>query len=87
MSENSYAPPSLTMGHLSIKLRNLFISIHHVRDKFSILSIYHILILHFSNKRYLSNSKKKILQPNSTKKVFGPLTMLEVPINYQLTNT
>ena len=27
MSENSYAPQSLTMGHLSIKLRNIFISI------------------------------------------------------------
>ena len=67
MSENSYAPRSLTMGHLSIKLRNLFISIHHVRNKFSILSIYYILILHFSNKRYLSNSKFT-LQPNSTKK-------------------
>ena len=25
MSENSYAPPTLTMGHLSIKSRNLFI--------------------------------------------------------------
>ena len=36
MSENSYAPPSLTMGLLSIKLRNIFILYHHVGDKFSI---------------------------------------------------
>ena len=63
MSENSYAPPSLTMGHLSIKLRNLFISIHHVRDKFSILSIYYILILHFFVFFFT-------LQPNSTKEKY-----------------
>ena len=53
MSENSNAPPSLTMGHLSIKLRKLlrklFISIHHVRDKFSIMLIFYILKLHFLN--------------------------------------
>ena len=87
MSENSYAPPSLTMGHLSIKLRNLFISIHHVHDKFSILSIYYILILHFSNLRYLSNSKIYLTTYFDERKLFGPLTMLEVTINYQLTNT
>ena len=49
MSENSNDPPSLTMGHLSIKLRKLFISIHHVRDKFSIMLIFDILKLHFLN--------------------------------------
>ena len=49
MSENSYAPPSLTMGHLSIKLRNLFILYHQVGDEFSILTIYYTLTLHFSN--------------------------------------
>ena len=65
MSENSYAPPSLTMGHLSIKLRNLLISIHHVRDKFSILSIYYILILHFKTKDNYQ-IVKFTLQPNST---------------------
>ena len=68
MSEDSYAPPSLTMGHLSIKLRNLLISIHHVRDKFSILSIYYILILYFIfQTKDIYQIVKFTLQPNLTK--------------------
>ena len=47
MSENNYATPSLTMDHLSIKLRNLFILYIHVLsllDKFKVTSE-HVLII------------------------------------------
>ena len=68
MSENSYAPPSLTMGHLSIKLSNLFISIHHVRDKFPFCR--YIIFSYFIFKtKDIYQIVKLNLQPNSTKKI------------------
>ena len=67
MSENSYAPQSLTMGHLSIKLRNLFISIPSCRRQ-----IFHsvdILYTHtsFFKQRIFIKKIKLTLQLNSTK--------------------
>ena len=67
MSENLYAPPSLTMGHLSIKLRNLHIFKHNVGDKFSIPSIDYIFTLDFQTKKKIYQIVKFTLQPNSMK--------------------
>ena len=66
MSENRYAPPSLTMGHLGIKLRNLHNLYYHVGDKFSIPSVYYIFTLDFQTKD-IYQIVKFTIQPNSMK--------------------
>ena len=66
MSENSYAPPSLTMGHLSIKLRNPLISIHHVPTNFPFRR-YIIYSYFIFQTKDIYQIVKFTLQPNSTK--------------------
>ena len=66
MSENSYAPLSLTMGHLSIKLRNLFILyiMYATNFPFCRYIIYSYFIFQTKD---IYQIVKFTLQPNSTK--------------------
>ena len=67
MSENSYAPPCITMGHLSIKSRNLFIFIPSCRQQ--IFHSFDLLYTHtsFFKLKIFIKIVKFMLQHNSMK--------------------
>ena len=89
MSEKSYGPVSLTMGHLSLycDLSNyaIFFMPPCRRQIFRSIEILHMLTSYFIL-RYLPNSKLYVTTKFNENKSFDSLAMLEDAINYQLMN-
>ena len=87
MSEQSYSPVPLTMGHLSkyCDILNWAFLCHQVGDRFSVPLIYYTYSHHVSLK-IITNSKLYVTIKFDENKSFDSLAMLEDVINYQLMN-